>query len=140
MPIDESAFMENWKAVVGDTFEGEVSLAQLKVSGGSRCLLALTWMRSCSQGNFLSSDSLPDPPPSISTKLHYFPCSALPFTAAARFSDLFLTRGTWRSDVLEPYLEDIAKDGKEKDKLLLKFCRVVVDKDGRKWCSARAKY
>lgn len=132
--------MENWKTAVGDTFDNEVSLAQLKVSAALRCLPGLTWMPQCSQGNFLSSDSLPNPSPSMSTKLHYFPSSALPFTPAARFSELFLTRETWRSDVLEPYLDDIAKDGKERDKLLLKFCRVVADKDGRKWYSARAKY
>ncbi|KAF8332656.1 uncharacterized protein EI90DRAFT_3145352 [Cantharellus anzutake] len=121
IPIEEPVFVENWKSVVGDSFEKEVNIAQLK-------------------GWFLSSDSLPGATSSISPKLQYFPSSALPCAPAARFSDLFLTRPIWRSDVLEPYLGGIAKDGKERDKLLLKFCRVVVDEEGCKWYSARAKY
>jgi sister chromatid cohesion protein DCC1 len=72
--------------------------------------------------------------------LHYFPLSELPMSAPARFADLFLTRPKWRADAITPFLEDIAVNAKDRDKLLLKFCRSMKDEEGVIWYTARAKY
>ena len=71
--------------------------------------------------------------------LSYFPASDLPTEAAARFSDLFLTRPRWKVDEISPFLSEIAVDSKERDKLLLKYCR-AVNEAGVIWYTARAQY
>ncbi|KAI0666542.1 sister chromatid cohesion protein Dcc1 [Trametes maxima] len=117
-PVAEMAFLEQWKKAVGDTFEERVSLALLL-------------------GNFLTStEALSDPPVSLLT---YFPSSALPVDPGARFSELFLVRPRWKADEITPFLSDIAIDGKERDKLLLKHARAITEPGGV-WYTARAKY
>ncbi|KAI0270372.1 hypothetical protein BGY98DRAFT_1010119 [Russula aff. rugulosa BPL654] len=51
--------------------------------------------------------------------------------------DLFLTRERWKAEHIKSYLSDIAVDAKDLDKLLLKYARVLTDKDGS-WYTARA--
>lgn len=63
----------------------------------------------------------------------------LPVDPAARFSDLFLTRSKWKVEDLSPFLSDIAVNSKERDKLLLKYCRAVTDSHGIRY-TARAQY
>ena len=79
---------------------------------------------------------LADPPTPLLT---YFPASALPVDAGARFAELFLARPRWRGEEVAPFLADISVDAKERDKLLLKHARAVTDADGI-WYTARAKY
>lgn len=71
--------------------------------------------------------------------LKYFPASELPVDPAARFSDLFLTRTKWKGEEISPFLSDIAVNSKERDKLLLKYCRTVTGLDGMRY-TARAQY
>jgi sister chromatid cohesion protein DCC1 len=62
--------------------------------------------------------------------LTYFPSFELPLDPLARFSDLFLTQSRWRAEEIGPFLDDIAIDRKERDKLLLKYARAVATPDG----------
>lgn len=85
------------------------------------------------KGNFIVSNQLG------SSLLTYFPASALPAEPAARFADLFLARPRWTGDDISPFLADIAVNTKERDKLLLKYCRTVTD-SGSIWYMARTQY
>jgi len=115
--ISEAQFTQKWRTAVGDTFEAIVDLS----------LLA---------GNYLSRiSSLSNPP---ATELVYFPASALPADPAARFADLFLTRSRWKADEIVPFLADIVVDNKDRDRVLLKYARVITDAEGV-WYTARAK-
>ena len=87
------------------------------------------------QGNYLESELFG----SDLTTLKYFPASDLPADPAARFSDLFLTRSKWRGEEIIPFLSDIAVNSKERDKLLLKYCRTVTEPHGLRY-TARAQY
>jgi len=107
--------MTLWKTSVGDTYENAVSLK----------LLA---------GNYLEVDTLGS---GICYK--YFPASDLSFEPAARFAELFLSQAKWKGDEIAPFLMDLAVDSKERDKLLLKYCRAVNDGRGIKYM-ARAQY
>ncbi|KAF8165271.1 sister chromatid cohesion protein Dcc1 [Crassisporium funariophilum] len=115
-PIEKEDLLAKWKSLVGDTFESAVSLALL-------------------EGNYLESEVLG----SESTTYKYFPASDLPVEPAARFSDLFLTRSKWKGDEIAPFLSDIAVNVKERDKLLLKYCRTVTEPQGVRY-TARAQY
>ncbi|KAG8864458.1 hypothetical protein FRB96_004961 [Tulasnella sp. 330] len=116
--LTETQLLDKWKTAVGDAFENHVKLD----------LLA---------GNFVSITS--DGNTSI-MGYKYFPASELPTNPSQRFTDLFLTRKSWRLDELGPFLHDIAVDKKERDKLLMKFTRTSTDSDGVVWYSARVKY
>ena len=70
--------------------------------------------------------------------LTYFPRNALPTDPTARFAELFLTRARWRATDISPFLEDIAVDAKERDKLLMKYARATSDAEGV-WYTARAR-
>jgi sister chromatid cohesion protein DCC1 len=87
------------------------------------------------QGNYIEAESMGV----HETSLKYFPASMLPVDPAARFSDLFLTRSKWKVEDISPFLSDIAVNSKERDKLLLKYCRAVTDSDGIRY-TARAQY
>ncbi|RXW24700.1 hypothetical protein EST38_g1139 [Candolleomyces aberdarensis] len=115
-PIEKEVFMDKWRDAVGDTFADRVELR----------LIA---------GNYLERSS------GITDKdtLSYFPASDLPTEPAARFSDLFLTRPRWKVEEISPFLSEIAVDNKERDKLLLKYCR-AVNEAGVVWYTARAQY
>lgn len=115
-PIERQVFMDKWREAVGDTFADRVELG----------LIA---------GNYLERSS------GITEKdtLSYFPASDLPTEPAARFSDLFLTRPRWKVEEISPFLSEIAVDSKERDKLLLKYCR-AVNEAGVVWYTARAQY
>lgn len=115
-PIEKDQLLSQWKTQVGDTFEDTVSLN----------LLA---------GNYIEVESLGV----HEASLKYFPASLLPVDPAARFSDLFLTRSKWKVEDLVPFLSDIAVNSKERDKLLLKYCRAVTDSHGIRY-TARAQY
>ena len=71
--------------------------------------------------------------------LVYFPSAALPSEPAARFADLFLTRAKWKADEISTFLNDVAVNNKERDKLLLKYCRAVTE-GGVVMYTARAQY
>jgi len=71
--------------------------------------------------------------------LTYFPSSELPVDPAQRFADLFLTRSRWRRDDIAPFLQEIAMNSKERDKLLLKYCRTIPDTQGA-WYTSRTQY
>ena len=89
------------------------------------------------QGNYIASNeagvSDGDRP------LTYFPASALPVDPVARFADLFLVRPRWKEDEILPFLNDIAIDKKDRDKLLLKYCRATAEA-GSVWYTARVQY
>jgi sister chromatid cohesion protein DCC1 len=72
-------------------------------------------------------------------KIRYYPRSALPLDAAARFGALFSIHTRWKAEDIEPFLSDIAMDSKERDKLLLKYGRALAD-SGTVWYTAKAKY
>ncbi len=58
---------------------------------------------------------------------------------AQRFADLFLTRLRWRRDDITPFLQEIAVNSKERDKLLFKYCRTITDARGA-WYTSRTQY
>jgi len=114
-PIAESAFLAEWRAKVGDAFEDWVELSLLL-------------------GNYLPSN--PPQPPAVL----YFPLASLSPVVTQRFSDLFLTRPKWCAQDLMPFLQDIAIDGKERDKMLLKYCRSMTDATGCVWYTSKLKF
>lgn len=85
------------------------------------------------KGNFIVSRPLGN------SLLTYLPASTLPAEPAARFANLFLARPRWTGEDISPFLEDIAVNAKERDKLLLKYCRTVTD-SGSIWYMARTQY
>ncbi|KAF8913973.1 sister chromatid cohesion protein Dcc1 [Gymnopilus junonius] len=115
-PIERNELLSKWKSQVGDTFADSVSLS----------LLA---------GNYIESELFGNDV----TTLKYFPALDLPVDPAARFSDLFLTRAKWKGEEISPFLSDIAINSKERDKLLLKYCRTVTEPGGVRY-TARAQY
>ncbi|KAG8990356.1 hypothetical protein FRB90_001799 [Tulasnella sp. 427] len=116
----ESLILTEWKDVVGDQFESFVRMDLLV-------------------GNFID---ITDPQYSSRTgpRFKYFPASSLPVVPAERFKDLFLTKTSWKGPELTPFLEDIAVEKKERDRLLMKFTRTTTDASGTVWYSSRAKY
>lgn len=116
-PIAEDLLLTKWKSCVGDTFQSAISLDLLS-------------------GNYIKSN---ENSVSECTVLTYFPASTLPADPAARFADLFLARPRWKGDEISPFLNDIAVDKKERDKLLLKYCRAITEA-GSVWYTSRAQY
>jgi len=115
-PIAKDSLLKKWRSLVGDKFEDVVSLKLL-------------------EGDYLESELFG----SDLTTLKYFPVSALPVDPTARFSDLFLTRSKWKGEEIAPFLADIAVNSKERDKLLLKYCRTVTEPQGVRY-TARTQY
>ncbi|THH09399.1 hypothetical protein EW145_g2056 [Phellinidium pouzarii] len=113
-PIDQNKFLTKWRMAVGDSFENRVNLSLLS-------------------GNFVSSRQSA----TANAMLVYFPWSELPVAPADRFSDLFLVQTRWRAADINPFLNDITVDSKERDRLLIKFTRSVTDKDGVVWHTSR---
>ncbi|KLO14630.1 hypothetical protein SCHPADRAFT_872384 [Schizopora paradoxa] len=99
--ITTSEFTSQWRTALGDSFEAAADLALLK-------------------GNYIRLQA---------TTLKYFSAEDLPATPQERFADLFLTKSSWELDEITPFLEDIATDNKERDKLLMKYTR-SVDRNG----------
>lgn len=89
------------------------------------------------QGNYLVSTKPQSQP--ASRQLTYFPSSELPLEPLARFSDLFLTRSRWRAEEIGPFLDGIAIDRKERDRLLLKYARTVTTPDGAYYTARTTK-
>ncbi|KAF5321094.1 hypothetical protein D9619_000774 [Psilocybe cf. subviscida] len=116
-PIEKDALVSKWKEQVGDTFESSVSLDSLA-------------------GNYLEAEPVYTGDPVTIT---YFPSSILPVDPAARFSELFAAQKKWRAEEVSPFLSDIAVNNKERDKLLLKYCRTVTEPQGVRY-TARAQY
>ncbi|KIL68044.1 hypothetical protein M378DRAFT_191067 [Amanita muscaria Koide BX008] len=116
-PIAEDLLLTKWKSCVGDTFQSAISLDLLS-------------------GNYIKSN---ENSVSECTMLTYFPASALSADPAARFAHLFLARPRWKGDEISPFLNDIAVDKKERDKLLLKYCRAIIEA-GSVWYTSRAQY
>ncbi|KAF8530392.1 sister chromatid cohesion protein Dcc1 [Hysterangium stoloniferum] len=110
-------FLDQWRTAVGDVFASIVDIALL-------------------EGNYLLSPA----PPTQATHLVYFPSSALPITATALFTDLFLTRPRWRAVDIAPFLGAVAVDKKEQEKLLMKYARTTTDAAGGVWYTARATH
>ncbi|KAF8640021.1 hypothetical protein AX17_001265 [Amanita inopinata Kibby_2008] len=117
-PIEQESLLAKWKAAVGDSFESAVSLDLLS-------------------GNHIVSDALGTVPES--QMLTYFPASVLSVDPAARFAELFLVRPRWKEEEISPFLVEIALDAKERDKLLLKYCRAITEA-GTVWYTARTQY
>jgi len=124
--------MAKWKDAVGDTFAASADLDLLSV-----CYLSFTNLTHIHshdlQGSYLVSvlDN--------TDHLTFFPSSELPVDPAQRFADLFLTRSRWRRDDIVPFLQEIATNSKERDKLLLKYCRTIPDTQGV-WYTSRTQY
>ncbi|KJA30199.1 hypothetical protein HYPSUDRAFT_125678 [Hypholoma sublateritium FD-334 SS-4] len=117
-PVPEDELLSMWKGQIGDTFESVVSVKLL-------------------EGNYIEAETY-DFHDTLK-RLRYFPSADLPVDPAARFSDLFLTRKRWKAEQISPFLSDIAVNSKERDKLLLKYCRTVTE--GRNVLyTARAQY
>lgn len=77
-----------------------------------------------------------DPQPSVT----YFSRSSLPTDPLSRFNELFLTRNKWKEQDIVAFLEDIAVDKKDVDRLLIKFARRSADRDGTVYFTARTGY
>ena len=90
------------------------------------------------KGYYLSTPAPLSVSPDAEPQLTYFPRSELPTEPTARFADLFLTRTRWHANDIAPFLEDIAVDAKDRDKLLLKYARAVTETDGI-WYTARSR-
>ncbi|CAO3583264.1 unnamed protein product [Absidia cylindrospora] len=56
--------------------------------------------------------------------ISYFPVSELPTDPAERFTRLFMEKSQWTANDIYPYINDLARDEKHRDALLLKFTRV----------------
>ncbi|QRV93859.1 sister chromatid cohesion protein [Ceratobasidium sp. AG-Ba] len=122
-PKEEQEFLERWREQVGDMFAAHVDIALL-------------------EGNCLSTPILASRVAidGISTNtLSYYPRSALPSDPAQRFQSLFLTRPKWKTEEIQTYLEDIAVDKKERERLMLKYTRQITEPDGI-WATARLRY
>ena len=126
-PIDENEFLDKWRGVVGDTFASQADLSLLSVRPPQWLLHSPLLIRPL-QGNYLTSEKPQSQHPS--NQLTYFPSSELPLEPLARFNDLFLTRSRWGAEEIAPFLDDIAIDRKERDKLLLKYARAVTTPNG----------
>ncbi|KAF9446941.1 hypothetical protein P691DRAFT_803234 [Macrolepiota fuliginosa MF-IS2] len=113
-PVAKEAFIAKWKKAVGDTFESSIDLN----------LLSGNYLVSTTDGKDL---------------LTYFPSAELPVDPAQRFTDLFLARARWKGDDIAPFLLEIALNSKERDKLLLKYCRAITDAQGI-WYTSRTQY
>lgn len=109
-PLSKADFMTQWHSALGDSFEADADLALLK-------------------GNYICPEVM---------NLKYFPSADLPATPQERFTDLFLTQHSWDAKDIAPFLEDIAVDSKERDKLLMKYARRTVDKNGTVKYSAKS--
>ncbi|KEP54434.1 sister chromatid cohesion protein DCC1 [Rhizoctonia solani 123E] len=118
--VEEVEFMERWKEQVGDMFTEHIDITLL-------------------DGNYLSTPVLHTKYGEPSNTLLYYPRSALPTDAAQRFQALFLTRAKWKVEDIGVYLEDIAVDKKERDRLMLKYTRQLTEPDGV-WATARVRY
>ncbi|KDN43679.1 hypothetical protein K437DRAFT_291082 [Tilletiaria anomala UBC 951] len=121
-PTKLAAFMARWAEMVGDALVEHANVDLLK-NGKSSSLISPP----CpfpSQGEHLM---YPVPPlrPSSShpARIQYFPRSALPLDAAARFQELFLTRSQWLLPDLLPFVDSLAINQNKRDALLIKFCR-----------------
>ncbi|CAE6401006.1 unnamed protein product [Rhizoctonia solani] len=118
--VEEVEFMERWKEQVGDMFTEHIDITLL-------------------DGNYLSTPLLHTKYGEPSNTLLYYPRSSLPTDAAQRFQALFLTRSKWKVEDIGVYLEDIAVDKKERDRLMLKYTRQITEPDGV-WATARVRY
>jgi sister chromatid cohesion protein DCC1 len=74
------------------------------------------------------------------SSLQWFPCTDLPSDPLTKFNDLFLVRPKWKAEDMEPFLEDVAIDKKEREKILMKFTRASTDDKGNKYYTARATH
>ena len=74
------------------------------------------------------------------SSLQWFPRTDLPSDPLSRFNDLFLVRPKWKVEDMEPFLEDIAVDNKEREKFLIKFTRASADDKGNRYYTARASH
>ncbi|KAG9088727.1 hypothetical protein FRC06_001904 [Ceratobasidium sp. 370] len=122
-PLEEQQFLWDWKEQVGDLFAAHVNVALL-------------------EGNCLSTPTLASRAAIdgiSSNMLSYYPRAALPSDPAQRFQSLFLTRAKWRVEEIQTYLEDIAVDKKERERLMLKYTRQITEPDGV-WATARLRY
>ncbi|PFH52789.1 hypothetical protein AMATHDRAFT_139314 [Amanita thiersii Skay4041] len=116
-PVDQDTLLAKWRSGVGDSYESRLSLELLL-------------------GNYVTLH------PSISSAapvMKYFPASELPIEPQTRFADLFLARSRWTHEEITPFLTDIAVDTKERDKLILKYCRAITE-EGTTWYMARTQY
>ena len=119
---------------MGDTFASQVNLSLLSVRPFQLAFSVSTTHRG-QQGNYLTSTKSQSHPPS--GQLTYFPSSELPLEPLARFNDLFLTRNRWKVEEIAPFLDDIAIDRKERDKLLLKYARAITTPDDGTYYTSR---
>ena len=135
-PTDENEFLDKWRDVVGDTFASQVNLSLLSVR--PFWSFSISAVDHGQQGNYLTSIKPQSYPPS--SQLTYFPSSELPLEPLPRFNDLFLTRSRWKAEEIAPFLDDIAIDRKERDKLLLKYARAITTpNDGTYYTSRTIK-
>ncbi|KAG8746962.1 hypothetical protein FRC10_002761 [Ceratobasidium sp. 414] len=121
--LEEQQFLMDWREQVGDLFAAHVDVALLE---GNCLFTPILASRAAIDG--ISSNTL-----------SYYPRSALPSDPAQRFQSLFLTRPKWRVEEVQTYLEDIAVDKKERERLMLKYTRQITEPDGV-WATARLRY
>jgi sister chromatid cohesion protein DCC1 len=74
------------------------------------------------------------------SSLQWFPHTDLPSDPLSRFNYLFLVRPKWKAEEMDPFLEDIAVDKKERERFLMKFTRASTDDKGNKYYTARANH
>jgi len=129
-------FVENWKGAVGDAFEDLVDMSLLRV----RKHLPMVH---CRVFNFYQGYCLThvvETATVTTSGLQWFPRTELPSDPLSRFNDLFLVRPRWKVEDMEPFLEDIAVDKKEREKFLMKFTRGSADDKGNRYYTARANH
>lgn len=129
-------FVENWKDAVGDAFEDLVDVSLLRV----RKHLS---MYDCRVFNFCQGYCLThvvETAAVTTSSLQWFPRTDLPSDPLSRFNDLFLVRPKWKAEDMEPFLEDLAVDKKEREKFLMKFTRASADDKENRYYTARANH
>lgn len=129
-------FIEKWRDAVGDAFEDLVDVSLLRVR--KHCIRADCQVFNPRQGYCLTH--VMETASAMTSSLQWFPRTDLPSDSLSRFNDLFLVRPKWKAEDMEPFLEDIAVDKKEREKFLMKFTRTSTDDKGKKYYTARANH
>ncbi|WWC70958.1 uncharacterized protein I206_104910 [Kwoniella pini CBS 10737] len=118
-------FEKEWKEEIGEEWKDEIDIK----------LLEGEYLISNGPINSITFNSLND-----NKFITHFPLSSLPIQPLQRFTDLFLTKSKWNPEEILPFLKGLTCEGdiKSRDKLIVKFVRVVKEKDGIWWYPRRS--
>jgi len=130
--VKQDQLLSQWTSAVGDVFSHHVKIELLRVSlrNAVEPLLMAIKGEYLTQSNATGKDGLQE--------VVYFSRSRLPTDPLQRFNELFLTRPKWKESDIVAFLEDIAVDKKDCDRLLMKYARRSAERDGTVYYTARA--